>query len=67
VYLLEENPKLQVQVASMLNCKVGKFPITYLGIFLRPSKLHKLIGNLCLIKILDSLDGRALLCHKVVD
>ena len=39
VYLLENNEDLQNQVACMLNCKVGKFPITCLKIPLRPNKL----------------------------
>ena len=42
VYLLEE----QIQIATMLNCKVGRFFITYLGIPLRPHRLLPQIGNL---------------------
>jgi len=41
VILLADNQALQVQVVAMLNCQVGTFPITYLGIPLRPGKfLH---------------------------
>ena len=36
---MEENELFQSQIAAMMNCKAGKFPITYLGIPLRPHKL----------------------------
>ncbi|XP_020272038.1 uncharacterized protein LOC109847206 [Asparagus officinalis] len=38
---LENNEDLQQNLATMLNCKSGKFPITYLGVPLRPGKLKK--------------------------
>lgn len=38
-YLLEDNDTLLREVSAMLNCKVGSFPLTYLGIPLRPLKL----------------------------
>ena len=36
---MEGNTEKQIQIASMLTCKVGEFPITSLGIPLRPTKL----------------------------
>ena len=39
VIVLEDNSQLQLEVANVLNCRNGCFPITYLGVTLRPYKL----------------------------
>ena len=47
-----------MQIDSMLNCKIGEFLIIYLGIPLRPSKLH----NTDWQPLIDKTDSRLAGC-----
>ena len=39
VIVFADNPRLQVEIASILNCKSGSLTITCLGVTLKPDKL----------------------------
>ena len=58
IILLEDNTDLQMRIENMLNCQFGSFPITYLGVPLRPRKLlHEDWQSLCRPKLIKDLQG----------
>ncbi|XP_020270858.1 uncharacterized protein LOC109846046 [Asparagus officinalis] len=50
-FALENDESLQQGLATMMNCKSGSFPITYLGVPLRPGKLKKDDWSPLIVKI----------------
>ena len=55
VILIEHNEARQREIATNLNCISDKFPIKYIGIPLRPEKLHKEVGCLLSVNLIRDL------------
>jgi len=54
---MEDNTSLKLRIANLLNCQVGTFPRTYLGIPLRPGKLANEDWQHLLVKVDCRLAG----------
>jgi hypothetical protein len=53
VFVIGEEEQIQVEIAERLNCKLGQFPLTYLGIPIQIRKLRK-----CDLQVLNVKMGK---------